>query len=299
MTETVVVTGALGDAGSWLTDSLRTDYDVIAIDRTRPENQDIDGVDFRAVDLTDQGTTWETIVDADPAAVVHYGNIPHEADHAGGEVFENNAVSTFHTLEAAGRADADVVWASSETVYGTHWPEPQLPRYLPVDEDHPVAPWNGYETSKLAGEAAADRITNAFDVSVATIRPSWIQFPGEYVVTSFREEFSFETAERFGNLWSYVDIRDVVSLTEAALAAVRDGPIDGHEVLNCFAAENFLGVDTADAIKAGYGDLPDRCGLAGEESGFSTAKAGELLDWEPSHSWKSAENETVEGPAFV
>ncbi len=294
MNETVVVTGALGDAGSWVVDALRREYEVVAVDLSLPETTDLDGVTFLAVDLTDQGPVWETVVDADPTAVVHFGNIPHEVNHAGGDVYQNNAVSTFHTLEAAGRAGADVVWASSETVYGTHWPEPTLPEYLPVDEQHPVAPWNGYETSKLAGEAAAARVANAFDVSVATIRPSWIQYPGQYQITPIRESFTTESAGASGNLWSYIDIRDVVSLVQAALAA----GFDGHEVFNAFAPDNYLGVDTAAAVRAGYGSLPDRCDLTGDESGFSTAKAADLLGWEPEHSWRVAEEESLAGPAF-
>jgi UDP-glucose 4-epimerase len=293
MNERIVVTGALGGVGRWLVDSLRTNWSVIAIDRTLPE-ADVEGVDFRAVDLTEQGPTWETIVDADPAAVVHFGNIPHEANHPGGHVYENNAVSTFHVLEAAGRAGADVVWASSETVYGTHWPEPRLPESVPITVDHPVAPWNGYETSKLAGEAAADRVVNAFDVSVATIRPSWVQYPGHYQVSAIRESFSLETAGRRGNFWSYVDVRDVVTMVEAALAA----DIDGHEVYNAFAADNYLGVPTERAIEAGYGDLPPEGSLDGEASAFSTAMAREHLGWEPVHTWRSAQSEDVPGPSF-
>ena len=277
MTETVIVTGALGGAGSWIVEDLRFDYDVVAVDLELPADLDVDGVSFQAVDLTERADAWETVVDHDPAAVVHFGNIPHEENHAGGHVYENNAISTFNVLDAAGRAGADIVWASSETVYGTHYPEPGLPEHLPVTEDHPVRPWNAY------------------DVPVASIRPSWIQYPGRYLVTDVREEFSLDSAGRFGNLWSYIDVRDVVDMVAAAL----DADFEGHEVLNAFAADNFLGVPTAGAIEAGYGDLPEDCTLEGDESGFSTAKAGELLDWEPTHSWKEAEDETVSGPSFV
>lgn len=295
MSDTVVVTGALGGAGSWIVEDLREDHRVVAVDMTLPESVDVDSVSFQAVDLTDQGPVWETVLDAEPTAVVHFGNIPHEENHAGGDVYENNALSTFHTLEAAGRAGADVVWASSETVYGTHWPEPELPSSLPVTEDHPPAPWNGYETSKLAGEAAADRVTNAFDVSVASIRPSWVQYPGRYQTTPLRKQFELESAGRFGNLWSYIDVRDLVSLVRSAL----ESDFDGHEILNAFAADNFLGIDTMDAIEAGYDGLPDECDVSGDDSAFSTDKAASMFGWEPRHSWKTAEDESVDGPVFV
>lgn len=295
MLETVVVTGALGGAGSWIVEDLRDEYEVVAVDLTLPESIDADGVSFQAVDLTDQGAIWETVLDADPTSVIHFGNIPHEENHAGGDVYENNAVSTFHTLEAAGRTGADVIWASSETVYGAHWPEPKLPNSFPITEEHPPAPWNGYETSKLAGEAAAERVVNAFDVSVSSIRPSWVQYPGRYEITTIREAFDLKSADRFGNFWSYIDIRDLVSLVRAALKT----DFDGHEVFNAFAADNFLGVDTLKAVEAGYGELPEECGLDGEESAYSTAKAAEILDWEPEHSWKTAEQESIDGPSFV
>lgn len=291
----ILVTGALGGVGRWVTDAVRDGSDVLALDRTLPGSTDAEGVRFQAVDLCDHGSLLETVLDADPSAVVHLGNIPHEEHHAGSDVYENNVVSTYHVLEAAGRAGADVIWTSSETVYGTHWPEPTLPSSLPVDEEHPVAPWNGYETSKLAGEAAAERVANAFDISVVTMRPSWVQYPGAYETTPIREAFTVETADRFGNLWSYVDIRDVVSFVETALTA----EVDGHEVCNVFGPDNFLGVETDRAIRAGYGSLPDECNVRGDASAFSTAKAESMLGWEPEHSWKTAEDETVDEPAVA
>lgn len=208
MDESIVVTGALGGAGSWIVEALREEYSVVAVDLELPEETDVEGVSFQAVDLTEQAHVWETIVDAEPTAVVHFGNLPHEEHHAGGDVYENNTLATFNVLEAADRAGARVVWASSETVYGTHWPDPQLPEYLPVDEEHPTSPWNAYETSKLAGEAAAERTANRFGVPVASIRPSWIQYPGRYRVTAIREAFSLSAAEAAGNCWGYIDVRD-------------------------------------------------------------------------------------------
>ncbi len=294
MSPDILITGALGGVGRWVTDALRRHSNVVAVDQTLPASTDVENVNFQAVDLCDYGSVLETVLDTEPSAVVHLGNLPHEENHAGSDVYENNVLSTYHVLEAAGRVGADVVWTSSETVYGTHWPEPKLPEYLPIDEEHPVAPWNGYETSKLAGESAAERVTNAFDISVITMRPTWIQYPGNYKITPIREAFALETAERFGNFWSYIDIRDVVSFIEAAVHT----DIDGHEVFNVFGPDNFLGVETARAIRAGYGSLPDECDLTGEQSAFSITKAKSMLGWVPEHSWKTAEDAAVRGPSF-
>jgi len=73
MTDTVVVTGALGGAGSWLMDDLRDDYDVVAVDRTLPGTTDIDGVTFLAVDLTEQGPIWETVLDGESRRIARMG----------------------------------------------------------------------------------------------------------------------------------------------------------------------------------------------------------------------------------
>lgn len=294
MNQRIIVTGALGGAGSWIADRLRESYDVLALDKSLPDETDVEGISFHEVDLTDRGDTWETIADADASVVVHFGNIPSEANHAGGTVYENNTMANFAVLEAAGRAGARVVWASSETVYGTHWPDPRLPESLPVDEAHPVAPWNAYETSKLAGEAMAERVATAFDVPVATIRPSWIQYPGRYWVTELRDAFDPETATASGNFWSYIDVRDVVDIVEASMTA----EFDGHEIFNAFAAENYLGIPTTTAIEAGYGELPPECSLTGDESAFSVQKARNILGWRPSHSWHDAEAEQRPDPSF-
>ena len=65
------------------------------------------------------------------------------------------------------------------------------------------------------------------------------------------------------------------------------------------AAENFLGRDTAAAIEAVHGDLPETCAIEGAESIVDCAKATRVLSWEPAHSWRDAEDASVAGPAFV
>ncbi len=79
------------------------------------------------------------------------------------------------------RAGRNFVWASSESAYGLAFAEETpLPAYLPIDESHPTAPEDPYGTSKVAGEEVAKMVTRRDGVDVASIRPSWIQYPGEY-----------------------------------------------------------------------------------------------------------------------
>ncbi|MFC4436938.1 MULTISPECIES: NAD-dependent epimerase/dehydratase family protein [Natrialbaceae] len=292
----LVVTGATGGIGSWIVDHFANDgHDVLGVDLERPPGE-CENATFLAADLTDQGRAWEVIQRAGPDAVVHCAGIPAMGIRSGGETFETNALSTYHVLEAAGRAGADVIWTSSESTYGMPFAaEPFLPDYLPIDEAHPKRPEDPYGTSKLVGEVIAERTVRAFDVSVTSIRPSWVSYPGSQQLARVRETFDPETAEPSGNFWSYVDVRDVVSLVEAALEA----DTAGHEAYLAVAAENYLGRPTAETIEAVFGDLPGDCDLEGEESAFSTAKAREELGWEPAHSWREAEDEAIAGPAFL
>ncbi|QSW98529.1 NAD-dependent epimerase/dehydratase family protein [Haloterrigena alkaliphila] len=292
----LVVTGATGGVGSWAVDHFAGEgHEIVGIDLERPPRER-ENVTFLAADLTEQGPAWEAILEREPDAVIHCAGIPRMDLAPETETFLTNVSSAYHVFEAAGRVGADVVWTSSESLYGMPFAdEPFLPDALPIDESHPQRPEDGYGASKLVGEELAAKAVRKHGVSVASIRPSWVQYPGEYRCGDVRDGFDPDSAEPSGNFWSYVDVRDVVSIVEAALAA----DVDGHEPYHAMAAENYLGRPTADAIEAVFGDLPADCDLEGEQSAFSTAKARRELGWEPTHSWREAESERVERPAFL
>ncbi|TYL40419.1 NAD(P)-dependent oxidoreductase [Natronococcus pandeyae] len=292
----VVVTGATGGVGSWIVERFASEgHEVLGIDLERPAGER-ENADFLAADLTEQGQAWEAILAHEPDAVIHFAAIPRVGLEPGAETFLTNVSSTYHVLEAAGQAGADVVWASSESIYGSVFAdEPWLPDYFPIDEAHPRRPEDPYATSKLVGEDVAAMAARKHGISVTSVRPSWVTYPGGERTAQARETFDPETADPNGNFWSYVDVRDVVSMVEAALETDRGG----HETYLAVAAENYLGRPTAETIEAVFGDLPAECDLEGEESPFSTAKARTELGWEPEHSWQEAEDEAIAGPAFL
>lgn len=292
----IVVTGGCGKAGSWAVERLaESGHDVVCIDQFRP-GEGRENVHFYAADLTDQGTTWELIQTEAPDAVVHFAAIPAMGIRAGTETFENNVLSTYNVLVAAGTVGARTVWTSSESAYGFVFAdEPWVPDYLPLDEEHELRPEDPYGTSKAAGEEVAKMVARKYDVPVASIRPSWVNEPGRYDTPGIRERFDPDDPAPSANFWSYVDVRDLASMVERAVEA----DFDGHEAFLAVADENYLDHPTADAIEAAFGDLPEECDLEGDRSAFSTAKAKELLGWEPVHSWREAETEEVDGPSFV
>jgi nucleoside-diphosphate-sugar epimerase len=183
-----------------------------------------------------------------------------------------------------------VVWAASESAYGLPFAEETpLPDYLPIDEDHPMRPEDPYGTSKVVGEEVAKMVTRRDGVDVASIRPSWIQYPGEYLCKG-----NDPSEHGDGNLWSYVDVRDIVDSVVAAL----DADLGGHEPFLIAAAENWAGRPTVDLVEDWFGEVPEDCDLSGEQSAMSSAKAQSMLDWEPTHSWREAAEEDVDGPTI-
>ncbi|QCJ46903.1 NAD(P)-dependent oxidoreductase [Haloprofundus sp. MHR1] len=302
--DTVLVTGGLGRSGRWIVDRLADDYDVICADLSQPgfEVPERPRIDFRAVDLTDRGEAFDLVSELDPDAVVHWAALPSPTRHAGGRVFETNTMATYNVLVAAARRNAKVVWASSESAYGFPFArETPLPDELPITENHPLRPEDPYGTSKVVGEELAKMVVRRYDVPVASIRPSWIQYPGEYGcrdrddLREGRPLSELDLDAGVGNFWSYVDVRDVASL----VAATLDAGFRGHEAFHAAAAENYLDVATLDAVEEQFGALPDDCDLDGDASALSTAKADRLLDWRPAHSWREAADESVTEPNLL
>ena len=82
--------------------------------------------------------------------------IPSPERHTADVVFRNNVVSSFNVLEAATMLGIKkVVWASSISALGYAFRHRQFnPRYLPIDEDHPLLSQDSYGLSKMVGGAA-------------------------------------------------------------------------------------------------------------------------------------------------
>ena len=292
--QTLVVTGALGTLGRWTVDELADEYEIVGIDVHEPlDGSPYDTVEYLAADLTEQGPTWEIILDVNPDAVVHLAAIPGAGHRAGTETFVTNVASTYNVLTAAGTIDAEVVWSSSEATYGVTFRDEARPlEYLPVDETHPQRPEDAYGTSKVVGEMLAERTTRHYGVPVASLQPTWIQVPGAYETAAIRESFTLDDPTPSGSLWCYVDVRDVARMVKCALETEHDG----HERYIAVAEDNYIDEPTADAIEAAWGGLAPECELVADEAAFSTSKARRDLGWEPEYTWREAETADVDGP---
>jgi len=292
--ETILVTGALGGVGSWVVDRLADHGHVVGIDRQRPGGTRAN-VDFRTVDLTEQGPTWETVQEVDPASVVHLAAVSDPLDTPGTQVFENNVQSTYNVFQAAGRAGADVVWTSSQAVYGALFARSEwTPDYLPIDEAHDCRPEDAYGLSKVCSEEIAQTAARRHGISVTTIRPATVFTPDKSRARPHQDATDLSEDAQARNLGAYVDVRDLAGLVGAALA----DPPAGHETVLCVADENYLGRPTLDLVRAVCDQVPADCDLDGQESPLSNAKARRLFDWEPEHAW-GRDEEAADAPAWL
>jgi len=286
----IVVTGGRGTTGRWIVDRLAEDHAVTCLDRELPA----DGhptVEYRALDLTDAGGVFDVLTAVDPDAVVHWAAIPVAGTHPGVDLYRNNTLAAHAVLSAAGRVGARIVQASSDGTYGFFFAdETPVPEQLPIPESHPLRPEDPYGLSKVVTEEIAATVARRDGVSVASLRPTWIQEPDVYPCRD--EAYVSDRSAGAGNFWSYVDVRDVVDMVERALAA----PVEGHEAFNCAGPDNALGEPLAELIESYYGTLPETVAVEGDAAAYDTSKARRLLGWEPTHSWREAADESIAPP---
>jgi UDP-glucose 4-epimerase len=170
----VLITGGLGFIGSTLARELVAhDANVTLIDSLIPEyggnRANIDGIEDRVEihvsDVRDEHSLREHVRGRD---VIF--NLAGQTSHLDSMVdpytdLEINCRAQLSILEACrhNNPDAKVVFASTRQLYGR-------PRYLPVDEEHPVAPVDVNGINKAAGEWYHLVYGDVYDIPVAVLR---------------------------------------------------------------------------------------------------------------------------------
>ena len=280
----VLLTGSQGKVGRAASAALlAAGHQVTGVDVARPvfDRPEPGQADYVQADLTSAGDAYAVVRGHD--AVVHAAAIPEPTRNAPHTVFSNNLVATFNVLEAAVRWDVTrFVNISSETVPGFFFPErPVLPAYVPVDEDHPIAPQDPYALSKHFGEQLMDAAVRRSDLRCTSIRPSWVQTPDNYARNL--GPMLRDRNETSAGIWSYIDVEDLADAI--VLAVTTDLP--GHEVFYIASPDNVGGRDLAAAVREHYGDAIEVRPLARPDaSGISCAKAERLLGYRPTRSWR-------------
>jgi nucleoside-diphosphate-sugar epimerase len=274
----VVVTGGSGMLGRWVVKHfVEQGYEVVNADAKLPEESICKTV---ITDLTKLGEVYGVLAGAD--AVVHLGAIPVAYSHPNEVTFENNVMSTYNVLEAAGGLGIrKAVIASSESSYGIVFAKERFnPQYVPVDEEHPQLPEDSYGLSKIVNEQTADMIHRRTGMQVVSFRLGNVIAPEVY---ERFPSFIHDPEQRDRILWSYIDTRDAAEACRLAIEV--DGL--GSVALNLAADDTSMAVKSRALLAARYPGVTDfRAPLGGYESLLSNKKAKMLLGWSPKHAWR-------------
>lgn len=143
----VLVTGGAGFIGSHIVDALiaRGAQTAVLDNLSTGRFENIDPrVNFYKGDLRDEKFVRDTLRSEKPGYVIHHAaqiDVQTSVDNPATDA-AINIMGTINLLEACRACGVrKIVYASSAAVYGN-------PRYLPVDEKHPVEPLSGYGVSK-------------------------------------------------------------------------------------------------------------------------------------------------------
>jgi len=158
LSEMILVTGGAGYIGSHVCIALLdAGFDVVAVDNLSNSNkaslervQSICGrsLMFRHADIRNEELIYDMLRTCAVTAVIHLAGLKAVGDSNVRPMmyYENNVLGTMRLVSAMKRAKVKtLVFSSSATVYG-------MPRYLPIDEKHPLGPTNPYGRTKLVIE---------------------------------------------------------------------------------------------------------------------------------------------------
>lgn len=243
---TVLVTGANGFVGRWLTASLRQ-----ALPQARIVGSSTKGSgsgDTVRLDLRDDQAVADLIGALKPDAVINLAALStiKDADKDLRSTFDVNALAPFRLAEAAWSANPDCrfVFVGSSEVYGgtfCAWGRA-------VDETAPLDPMNLYACAKAAGEFAVGLLAKR-GAKVVIFRPFNHTGPGQserFALADFVGQITrIERGEqapliRTGNLDAerdYVDVRDIVAAYTMAITTSE--PVLPGSVLNLASGKSF------------------------------------------------------------
>jgi UDP-glucose 4-epimerase len=281
----ILVTGAHGKVGAaTIHDLVEAGHRVTGCDVAAPVYEGGDsGAHYVQADLADAGDAFAVVRGQD--VVVHCAALPEPTRNPPHTVFRNNLMAIFNVAEACVRLGADrLVNVSSETVAGMAFAErPFHAPYAPIDEELENRPQDPYALAKAFGEQLMDAAVERSDLRAISIRPSWVQWEGNYERSLgpwLRDPFGAPASQNF---WSYSDVYDLAH----ALRLAAESRLPGHEAMYVVSPDNAARRPLAQLIAHHYGEDVELRELPREDAGgISYAKAERLIGYRPARSWR-------------
>ncbi|WP_327237987.1 NAD(P)-dependent oxidoreductase [Streptomyces sp. NBC_01317] len=283
----VLVTGAAGHIGQYVLDELLIrGNEITAVDLVPVEDPRVASV--HTGDLQDRDLVRKAMDGAE--AVVHLGAIPHPNSDDDGALFATNCLTAHRVLDEAGRAGIRrVVAASSLSAVGLAWsPVPQSPRYVPLDEEHPVLVQDPYGLSKIVLEETARATHRRHGTDIVCMR-----FPftgtGERLTRQLAAVREDPAAHRM-DLWGWLDTRDAAAAIRRALHA----ELRGCHILNVAAPDTSSPLTTAALMQEYHPGVPVLAELDEHTSLFDSTACARLLGYVPRFGWRAGPSSPTE-----
>ncbi|MCF7832534.1 MAG: GDP-mannose 4,6-dehydratase [Candidatus Marinimicrobia bacterium] len=199
----IVITGSHGFIGSHLVKTLKgKGHEVVCIDIQT------------GYDVCD----WNSVKDIEKFDImIHLAALIYipKSYEIPREMFNTNITGTLNMLELCWIHNAKMIFNSSY-VYGN-------PKYLPIDEDHPITSFNPYNQSKIIGEKLCETYNRNFNVPVIIFRIFNVYGLGQssnFLIPFIQkqiQEGKDVVLENPAPKRDYIHIKDVIRIYEKAL----------------------------------------------------------------------------------
>ncbi|MCH2129940.1 MAG: NAD(P)-dependent oxidoreductase [Pirellulaceae bacterium] len=309
----VLLTGGHGTIGGYVTRELQQAGHTVADFSRTPTAEP--GVCWIQGDITQPDQLRQAAENRD--VIVHLAGIPGPGRATPAELLHVNVIGTVNVLEAAVEAGVRrVVFASSGAATGFSFPKRKLqPKYLPLDEQHPCEPHDEYGLSKLLGELACKRYSDAFGLQTiclrinnnwyldrvdveSVVKRGWATaFSGAEDLWGRRYRKTIEDPHGEGDwpvpgpplpanlLWAFTDARDAA---KAFRLAVENDTFE-HEVFLINGYDTCSNEPTRELVARHYPDVPLQATLEDHATLWSYEKAQRLLGYEPAFTWRESD----------
>ena len=305
----ILMTGANGILGVYICpELLRAGHQVTCYSRSAPV---IGGIAWMQGDVLD----FDNLLRASRGhqSIIHLAAIPGPDRASPERLIADNVAGTTNVLEAAVREGMPkVVFTSSGAALGFSFPKRRMvPRYFPVDEEHPAEPQDPYGLSKLLGEITCKTYSDAYGLQTLCLRVNnaWYtdaegaalvvqcgsgrgltveqEWTGRYVRT-IEDPDDWPTPgppSPRSNLWAVTDARDI---GQAFRLAVENTELL-HEVFLINGFDTCSRTPTQSLLSRYYPEVPVKTPLEGHASALSHQKATRLLGFQPRYTWRDSD----------
>lgn len=284
----IVVTGGSGLIGEYAVNELRkAHHEVTVFDIKEPEDK---SVAFIKADMLKLDDCRKVLKGAE--VIVHLAAIPNAFNDPPEKIMYVNVMGMTNVYVAASELGIKkVIYGSTDSTYG-FWFKKQdfLPRYLPLDEEHPLDTQDSYGLSKKIDEEIAANFARSHNIQTISLRIPFVLVPGKTVPAFHYFGFSCykDVVEKSGiikdGFWVYIDVRD---LAQAIRFAVEAKGLKKYEVFCVCAEDNLTKIDSIELVRKYWSEkIPFRKEVEGRASLMDCSKAKMMLGYRPRHTWR-------------